>query len=93
MTQTFNDAFADARRRGLDTFEFNGGIYGTELGNNPNWETAGNARTRDAVIPVPIPADTIRRISDFPRNDTIITDVAYRRYPISTSNINKIFNK
>lgn len=93
VTQTFNDAFADARRRGLDTFEFNGGTYGTELGDNPNWEAAGNARTRDAVIPVPIPADTIRRTSDVPRNDTIITDDAYRRYPISTSNINKIFNK
>ena len=93
VIQTFNDAFADARRRGLDTFEFNGGTYGTELGDNPNWEAAGNARTRDAVIPVPIPADTIRRTSDVPRNDTIITDDAYRRYPISTSNINKIFNK
>lgn len=93
VTQTFNDAFADARRRGLNTFEFNGGTYGTELGNNPNWEAAGNARTRDAVIPVPIPADTIRKTSDFPRNDTIITDIAYRRYPVSTSNINKIFNK
>ena len=78
-TQTFNDAFANARRRGLDTFEFNGGIYGTELGDNPNWKAAGDARTRNAVIPVQIPADTIRRTSDVPRNDTIITRRALRR--------------
>ena len=92
-TQTFNDAFADARRRGLDTFEFNGGIYGTELGDNPNWKAAGDSRTRDAVIPVPIPADTIRRTSDVPRNDTIITDVGYRRYPVNASNTRRILRR
>lgn len=44
VERTFNDAFRDAARRGLSEFTFNGGTYPVEYGDNPNWETAGNAR-------------------------------------------------
>lgn len=70
-TETFNEAFANARRKGLNTFEFNGGTYGTQLGDNPNWRQAGDSRTRDIVVPVPIEADTIRHRSNVPREDII----------------------
>lgn len=76
VTQTFNQAFAEARRKGLNTFEFNGGLYGTQLGDNPNWRQAGDARTRETIVPVPIDADTIRHRSNVPREDIIHT----RRY-------------
>lgn len=42
--RTFNQAFAEARKKGLKVFEFNGKLYGTELGNNPNWKEAGDKR-------------------------------------------------
>lgn len=50
-TRTFNEAFAEARKKGLKQFEFNGGIYGTELGNNPNWKQAGDSRTETITGP------------------------------------------
>lgn len=68
--ETFNEAFARARKQGLDTFTFNGGTYGTQLGNNPNWRQAGDARVQQG-IPIIIPADTIRRRSSTKRDDVI----------------------
>ena len=53
--RTFNEAFADARKKGLKTFDFNGKKYTTELGNNPKSQSAGNRRYEDrldiALIP------------------------------------------
>lgn len=50
--RTFNQAFAEARKKGLKVFEFNGKLYGTELGNNPNWKEAGDKRKENAGITV-----------------------------------------
>ena len=55
---SFNDAFAAARRQGLDTFRWNGGLYGTKLKNEvsisnpqnitvtPKTQTAANSVNR-----------------------------------------------
>lgn len=52
ITRTFNDAFGNARKNGVESFEFNGNTYTTELGNNPNAQAAGNARTETIVVPI-----------------------------------------
>lgn len=44
VERTFNDAFRDAVRNGLDTFDFDGKIYTTKFSDNPNWKSAGDAR-------------------------------------------------
>lgn len=67
--ETFNDAFARARRAGLDTFEWNGGTYSTEMSDNPNWKQAGDSRYVESLAPLIIPADTIRRRSKHPHED------------------------
>ena len=46
ITETFNDAFANARRNGDETFTFNNKEYTTELGGNSESVKAGEARTR-----------------------------------------------
>ena len=46
ITETFNDAFANARRNGDETFTFNDKKYTTELGGNSESVKAGEARTR-----------------------------------------------
>lgn len=53
VQETFNDAFKAARKAKKKTFEFNGKIYNTELGDNPKNYEAGQKRTREALIPVP----------------------------------------
>lgn len=52
VERTFNDAFRDAVRNGLDTFDFNGKTYTTKFSDNPNWKSAGDAR-REVVDLVP----------------------------------------
>ena len=56
VRRTFNEAFADARKKGLKTFDFNGKKYTTELGNNPKSQSAGNRRFENrldiALIPI-----------------------------------------
>ena len=56
VKRTFNEAFADARKKGLKTFDFNGKKYTTELGNNPKSQSAGNRRFESrldiALIPI-----------------------------------------
>ena len=56
VKRTFNEAFADARKKGLKTFDFNGKKYTTELGNNPKSQSAGNRRFENrldiALIPI-----------------------------------------
>ena len=44
VERTFNDAFRDAVRNGLDTFDFDGRTYTTKFSDNPNWKSAGDAR-------------------------------------------------
>ena len=46
ITETFNDAFANARRNGDETFTFNNKKYTTELGGDSESVKAGEARTR-----------------------------------------------
>lgn len=46
ITETFNDAFANARKNGDETFTFNNKKYTTELGGNSESVKAGEARTR-----------------------------------------------
>lgn len=46
ITESFNDAFANARRNGDETFTFNNKEYTTELGGNSESVKAGEARTR-----------------------------------------------
>lgn len=82
VTETFNEAFANARKKGLKTFEFNGGTYGTELGGDANWKKAGDSRTRETVVPLEIPADTIRKRSSQPKEDVIHE----RRFGLNGSN-------
>ena len=50
--ETFNDAFARAKRQGLDNFVFDGKIYTTEMSDNPNWKKAGDSRAIEGVIPI-----------------------------------------
>lgn len=57
--QTFNEAFSEARKRGDKQFEFNGGQYNTEFGDNPNNYTAGQKRRRIQLMP--IVTDTVYR--------------------------------
>ena len=52
LTQTFNDAFKNARNNGQNEFMFDGKLYNTELGDNPNNNAAGNARTSTIIIPI-----------------------------------------
>lgn len=53
IVQTFNDAFAKARNKGLSIFEFNGNLYNTKMGTDPNNQDAGNRRV------MPLGMDTI----------------------------------
>ena len=53
VTRTFNDAFADARKKGLSEFEFNGGIYSTLMSDNPGWYDTGNKRV-EVIGGIPI---------------------------------------
>lgn len=46
ITETFNDAFANARRNGDEKFTFNDKEYTTELGGNSESVKVGEARTR-----------------------------------------------
>lgn len=46
ITETFNDAFANARKNGDKTFTFNNKEYTTDLGGNSESVKAGEARTR-----------------------------------------------
>ena len=52
VTQTFNDAFRDARNSGQNEFMFDGKLYNTNLGNNPNNNTAGSNRTSTIIVPI-----------------------------------------
>ena len=48
---TFNDAFSNARRKGLKEFDFNGKKYNTELGDNPKNYEAGQQRKSLDFVP------------------------------------------
>ena len=53
IQQTFNEAFADARKNNLSQFTFNGKLYTTEMGNNPNNVIEGERRTQNiGVLPI-----------------------------------------
>ena len=52
VTQTFNDAFRNARNSGQNEFMFDGKLYNTDLGDNPNNNTAGASRTSTIIIPI-----------------------------------------
>ena len=52
MQRTFNDAFGEARRRGLNEFVFQGKRYNTTVGDNPGNNLAGELRIEEYVIPV-----------------------------------------
>lgn len=44
IERDFNSAFAEARKKGQSTFNFNGKTYNTEMGNNPKNNAAGASR-------------------------------------------------
>ena len=50
ITETFNDAFANARNNGEETFTFNNKKYTTELGGNAESVKAGESRTREVGL-------------------------------------------
>lgn len=50
--ETFNDAFARAKRQGLDNFVFDGKTYTTEMSDNPNWRKVGDSRVVECIIPI-----------------------------------------
>lgn len=53
IKQTFNDAFANARKSGAKTFVFGNKKYTTELGDNVNNYEAGQRRTQTiGIIPI-----------------------------------------
>lgn len=52
MQRTFNDAFSEARRRGLSEFMFQGKRYNTTIGDNPNNNLAGSLRIEEYAIPI-----------------------------------------
>ena len=52
VTQNFNDAFRNARNSGQNEFMFDGKLYNTNLGNNPNNNVAGANRTSTIIIPI-----------------------------------------
>lgn len=52
ITQTFNDAFKNARNNGQNEFMFDGKLYNTNLGDNPNNNAAGANRTSTIIIPI-----------------------------------------
>lgn len=52
--ETFNDAFARAKRQGLDNFIFDGKTYTTEISDNPNWRKVGDSRVVEGIVPIVI---------------------------------------
>lgn len=52
VTQNFNDAFRNARNSGQNEFMFNGKLYNTNLGDNPNNNSAGANRKSTIIIPI-----------------------------------------
>lgn len=58
VTRTFNEAFAEARIKGLPEFTFNGKKYTTELSDNPGWYKAGNNRT-EIIGGIPVERERI----------------------------------
>ena len=63
ITETFNDAFANARKNGDKTFTFDNKEYTTELGGDEKSVKAGEARTR-AVGLLPFVKKRRLRLSD-----------------------------
>lgn len=53
IQQSYNEAFANARKKGLKTFMFNGELKNTELGNDPKAQEAGAKRFQNiGLIPI-----------------------------------------
>lgn len=53
VQESYNDAFANARKKGLKTFMFNGELKNTELGNDPKAQEAGAKRFQNiGLIPI-----------------------------------------
>lgn len=63
ITETFNDAFANARKNGDEKFTFNDKEYTTELGGNSESVKAGESRTR-AIGLLPFVKKRRLRLSD-----------------------------
>lgn len=51
-TQTFEDAFRNARQQGLDEFTFDGKRYNTEMRDNPDNNAAARSRTVTDLLPL-----------------------------------------
>ena len=53
IQESFNDAFSNARKKGLKTFMFNGELKNTNLGNDPRAQEAGSKRFQTiGIIPI-----------------------------------------
>lgn len=53
VQQSYNEAFANARKKGLKTFMFNGELKTTELGDDPKAQEAGSKRMQQiGLIPI-----------------------------------------
>ena len=53
VQQSYNEAFANARKKGLKTFIFNGELKNTKLGNDPKAQEAGAKRFQNiGLIPI-----------------------------------------
>lgn len=78
QTETFNQAFAKARKQGLKQFEFNGKKYTTEMGNDPRANAAGNKRVRTTGV---IKGKTRLIDKEYTTNDKLKSDTINTIYP------------
>lgn len=52
IERNFNEAFSEARKAGVSSFDFQGKKYNTKLGDNPNNYAAGQNRKETIVVPI-----------------------------------------
>ena len=67
VQQSYNEAFANARKKGLKTFMFNGELKNTELGNDPKAQEAGSKRFQNVGL---IPIERTKKI--IPKKDNSV---------------------
>lgn len=67
IQESYNEAFANARKKGLKTFMFNGELKNTELGNDPKAQEAGSKRFQNVGL---IPIERTKKI--IPKKDNSV---------------------
>ena len=64
IQESYNEAFTNARKKGLKTFMFNGELKNTELGNDPKAQEAGSKRFQNVGL---VPIERTKKI--IPKKD------------------------